>query len=80
MMCGNLGQFSGGFFESIVDKVLKGEQLNVECSGVYLVFVDIEVMCVELFKEFEGFSVDDEDFNGYLMYLKVFKDYMGCYC
>ncbi len=28
-------------------------------------------------KQLEGFKVDDEDLNGYLMYPKVFLDYMG---
>ena len=28
-------------------------------------------------KQLEGFTVDDEDLNGYLMYPKVFLDYMG---
>ena len=77
MMRGNLGQPPGGFPESIVDKVLKGEQPNVERPGAHLAPVDIEATRAELSKELEGFSVDDEDLNGYLMYPKVFKDYMG---
>jgi len=31
----------------------------------------------DLSKELEGFKVDNEDLNGYLMYPKVFLDYMG---
>ena len=77
MMRGNVGQPPGGFPESIVDKVLKGEQPNVERPGAHLAPVDIESTRAELSKELEGFSVDDEDLNGYLMYPKVFKDYMG---
>ncbi|MEJ5218168.1 pyruvate carboxylase [Cognatishimia sp. D5M38] len=77
MMRGNLGQPPGGFPESIVDKVLKGEQPNIERPGAHLAPVDIEATRAELSKELEGFSVDDEDLNGYLMYPKVFKDYMG---
>lgn len=77
MMRGNLGQPPGGFPESIVDKVLKGEQPNVERPGAHLAPVDIEATRAELSQELEGFKVDDEDLNGYLMYPKVFKDYMG---
>ncbi|WP_370229161.1 pyruvate carboxylase [Cognatishimia sp.] len=77
MMRGNLGQPPGGFPESIVDKVLKGEKPNVARPGAHLAPVDLEATRAELSKELEGFSVDDEDLNGYLMYPKVFKDYMG---
>ncbi|MDF9303334.1 pyruvate carboxylase [Tritonibacter mobilis] len=77
MMRGNLGQPPGGFPESIVKKVLKGEAPNVERPGAHLEPVDIESTRAELSKELEGFKVDDEDLNGYLMYPKVFLDYMG---
>ncbi|NKW78956.1 pyruvate carboxylase, partial [Rhodobacteraceae bacterium R_SAG7] len=77
MMRGNLGQPPGGFPESIVKKVLKGEAPNVERPGAHLQPVDIESTRAELSKELEGFKVDDEDLNGYLMYPKVFLDYMG---
>ncbi len=77
MMRGNLGQPPGGFPEGIVKKVLKGEAPNLERPGAHLEPVDIESTRVELSKELEGFKIDDEDLNGYLMYPKVFLDYMG---
>ena len=77
MMRGNLGQPPGGFPEGIVNKVLKGEAPNLERPGAHLEPVDIESTRAELSKELEGFKIDDEDLNGYLMYPKVFLDYMG---
>ena len=77
MMRGNLDQPPGGFPEGIVKKVLKGEAPNLERPGAHLEPVDIENTRAELSKELEGFKVDDEDLNGYLMYPKVFLDYMG---
>ncbi|EEX08014.1 pyruvate carboxylase [Ruegeria lacuscaerulensis ITI-1157] len=77
MMRGNLGQPPGGFPEKIVKKVLKGEQPNTERPGKHLPPVDLEATRAELSKLLEGKEVDDEDLNGYLMYPKVFLDYMG---
>ncbi|WP_424977018.1 pyruvate carboxylase [Leisingera sp. S232] len=77
MMRGNLGQPPGGFPEGIVSKVLKGEAPNLKRPGAHLEPVDLEAVRAELSKELEGFTVDDEDLNGYLMYPKVFLDYMG---
>ena len=39
--------------------------------------VDLEATREQLSAELEGMAVDDEDLNGYLMYPKVFLDYMG---
>ncbi|TNJ40142.1 pyruvate carboxylase [Phaeobacter sp. B1627] len=77
MMRGNLGQPPGGFPENIVAKILKGEAPNTDRPGAHLKPVDLELTRRELSKELEGFTVDDEDLNGYLMYPKVFLDYMG---
>ncbi|MGR3399842.1 MAG: pyruvate carboxylase [Paracoccus sp. (in: a-proteobacteria)] len=77
MMKGNLGQPPGGFPKGIVKKVLKGEKPDTERPGKHLEPVDLEATRAELSKELEGFTVDDEDLNGYLMYPKVFLDYMG---
>ena len=77
MMRGNLGQPPGGFPDKIVNKVLKGEKPNTERPGKHLEPVDLEAVRADLSKELEGFKVDDEDLNGYLMYPKVFLDYMG---
>ncbi|WP_412508479.1 pyruvate carboxylase [Roseovarius sp. SYSU LYC5161] len=77
MMRGNLGQPPGGFPDTIVKKVLKGEAPNTERPGKHLEPVDLEAARESLSAELEGKSVDDEDLNGYLMYPKVFLDYMG---
>ncbi|MEQ8896334.1 MAG: pyruvate carboxylase [Roseovarius sp.] len=77
MMRGNLGQPPGGFPDKIVTKVLKGEKPNTERPGKHLDPVDLEETRDKLVKELEGKSVDTEDLNGYLMYPKVFLDYMG---
>jgi pyruvate carboxylase len=77
MMRGNLGQPPGGFPAGIVAKVLKGEAPNTDRPGAHLPPVDIETCRAELRAQLEGKAVDDEDLNGYLMYPKVFLDYMG---
>ncbi|NDW46828.1 pyruvate carboxylase [Ruegeria sp. PrR005] len=77
MMRGNLGQPPGGFPAAILSKVLKGEAPNTERPGAHLPPVDLEAVRAQVSKELEGKEVDDEDLNGYLMYPKVFMDYMG---
>ena len=77
MMRGNLGQPEGGFPPKIVSKILKGEAPNTDRPGKHLEPVDLEEVRSKLSEELEGFKVDDEDLNGYLMYPKVFLDYMG---
>ncbi len=77
MMRGNLGQPPGGFPPGLIAKVLKGETPNTERPGKHLEPVDMEATRADLSAQLEGKSVDDEDLNGYLMYPKVFLDYMG---
>ncbi|MCI2394500.1 pyruvate carboxylase [Aliiroseovarius sediminis] len=77
MMRGNLGQPPGGFPDAIVKKVLKDEKPNTERPGKHLEPVDLEATRASLSKELAGLTIDDEDLNGYLMYPKVFLDYMG---
>ena len=76
MMRGNLGQPPGGFPKSIVGKILKGEKPNLERPGKHLKDVDLEQVRTELSVNLDGVDIDDEDLNGYLMYPKVFMDYM----
>ena len=76
MMRGNLGQPPGGFPKSIVGKILKGEKPNLERPGKHLKDVDLEQVRKELSVNLDGVDIDDEDLNGYLMYPKVFMDYM----
>ncbi|GAA6199435.1 pyruvate carboxylase [Aquicoccus sp. SU-CL01552] len=77
MMRGNLGQPPGGFPEGIVKRVLKDETPNTERPGKHLEPVDLEATRAELSAELEGKEIDDEDLMGYLMYPKVYLDYMG---
>ncbi|MGC1506627.1 MAG: pyruvate carboxylase [Sulfitobacter sp.] len=77
MMRGNLGQPPGGFPEAIVAKALKGEKPNLERPGKHLEPVDIDATRADLSKQLDGKEIDDEDLAGYLMYPKVFLDYMG---
>ena len=76
MMRGNLGQPPGGFPAEIVNKVLKGEAPNTARPGKHLPPVDLEAKRQEVSDQLDGAPIDDEDLNGYLMYPKVFTDYM----
>ena len=77
MMRGNLGQPPGGFPAALLAKVLKGEKPDSERPGLRLPVADLESIRAEVSAQLEGFTVDDEDLCGYLMYPKVFLDYMG---
>ncbi len=77
MLRGNLGQPPGGWPEALVRKVLKGEAPLTTRPGAHLAPVDLEAERARLSEELEGFAVDDEDLMGYLMYPRVFLDYMG---
>ncbi|RYI17411.1 MAG: pyruvate carboxylase subunit B, partial [Acetobacteraceae bacterium] len=77
MLKGNLGQPHGGWPDGILKKVLKGEKPLAERPGKTLPPVDIEAVRKKVSEEMNGITVDDEDLNGYLMYPKVFLDYMG---
>jgi pyruvate carboxylase len=77
MMRGNLGQPPGGFPIGIQTKVLKGEAPNLKRPGADVPSVDLEATRANLSKQLEGRVIDDEDLSGYLMYPKVFLDYIG---
>jgi len=77
MMRGNLGQPPGGFPPAFQAKVLKGDTPATTRPGAHMPPVDMEAKRTELSAELNGFNVDGEDLNGYLMYPKVFLDYMG---
>ncbi|MBB5514206.1 pyruvate carboxylase [Rubricella aquisinus] len=76
MMRGNLGQPPGGFPKALVKKVLKGDKPNTERPGASLPPVDLEAVRAEVSAKLDGMEIDDEDLCGYLMYPKVFTDYM----
>ncbi|MFV0408158.1 MAG: pyruvate carboxylase [Paracoccus sp. (in: a-proteobacteria)] len=77
MMYGNLGQPPGGWPEALQRKVLKGGAPLSTRPGASMAPVDLEATRADLSQQMEGKRVDDEDLNGYLMYPKVFLDYMG---
>ena len=77
MMRGNLGQPPGGFPAGIVSKVLKGEKPNTDRPGAHLEPVDLEALRKELSAQLDGMAIDDEDLAGYLMYPKVYTDYIA---
>ncbi|MAI17559.1 MAG: pyruvate carboxylase [Rhodobacteraceae bacterium TMED111] len=76
MMRGNLGQPPGGFPKKIAEKILKGEKPNLERPGKHLKNVNLEKVRKDLSAQLDDMIIDDEDLNGYLMYPKVFIDYM----
>ena len=77
MMKGSLGQPPGGWPKAIQKKILKGEKASTDRPGAHLPAVDLEATRAELSKQLDGRVIDNEDLNGYLMYPKVFLDYMG---
>jgi pyruvate carboxylase len=77
MMKGSLGQPPGGWPKAIQKKILKGEKPSTDRPGAHLPAVDLEATRADLSTQLDGRVVDDEDLNGYLMYPKVFLDYMG---
>ncbi len=77
MMKGNLGQPPGGWPKALQKKILKGEKPLKDRAGASMEPVDLETLRKDVSKQMEGKPVDDEDLNGYLMYPKVFLDYMG---
>jgi pyruvate carboxylase len=77
MMRGNLGQPPGGFPDALVKKALKDEAPITHRPGRDVEAVDLEAVRAEVSETMEGKKVDDEDLMGYMMYPKVFLDYMG---
>ncbi|MBL4813736.1 MAG: pyruvate carboxylase, partial [Rhodobacteraceae bacterium] len=77
MMRGNLGQPPGGWPKALQKKVLKGEKPMTDRPGKHLPPADLEATLAELVAQFEDQAIDTEDMNGYLMYPKVFTDYMN---
>ncbi|CAN7499470.1 pyruvate carboxylase [Rhizobium sp. LjRoot30] len=77
MLSGNLGQPPGGWPSDIAKKVLKGKLPSTDRPGKHLPSVDLEAVRAKLVTELDGFEVSDEDLAAYLMYPKVFLDYMG---
>jgi pyruvate carboxylase len=78
MMKGNLGQPPGGWPSALQAKVLKGEPALTGRPGAVMPPADLARLRADAQKlAREGEAIDDEDFNGYLMYPKVFSDYFN---
>jgi pyruvate carboxylase len=77
MMRGELGVPPGGWPEAIQRKVLKGDAPIEGRPGAAMAPVDLEAVRQKVSEELEGKDVDDEDLASYLMYPKVYMDYMG---
>jgi len=76
-MKGSLGQPPGGWPAAIQTKILKGETASTDRPGAHLKPVDLDATRADLSAQLDGKIIDDEDLNGYLMYPKVFLDYIG---
>ncbi|WP_134724358.1 pyruvate carboxylase [Paracoccus luteus] len=74
MMRGNLGQPPGGWPPALQRKVLKGETPTTDRPGAHLAPVDLASARAGAEAKLD-IRLDDEDFNGWLMYPKVFSDY-----
>jgi pyruvate carboxylase len=74
---GDVGQPHGGFPEALQKKVLKGATPITQRPGALMAPVDLEAVRAEAEAEMTGVTVDDEDLCSYLMYPKVYLDYMG---
>jgi len=72
---GDLGQPPGGFPKALQAKVLKGRVPLTERPGSYLKDVDLEAERKKVEAE-TGEAVDDFRLASYLMYPKVFLDYV----
>ena len=75
LMKGQVGQAHGGFPKDVVKKVLKGEKPITVRPGSLLEPADLEATRKKLEDQYDQ-KIDDEDLNGYMMYPKVFTDYM----
>ncbi len=74
---GEVGQPPGGFPEALQAKVLKSATPITARPGSLMPAVDLEAKRQEAMAEMDGHTVDDEDLASYLIYPKVYLDYMG---
>ena len=74
---GEVGQPPGGFPEALQKKVLRGAEPITVRPGSLMPHVDLEAKRREAEEQMPGVHVDDEDLCSYLLYPKVYLDYMG---
>ncbi|TPE53860.1 pyruvate carboxylase [Amaricoccus solimangrovi] len=77
MFKGSIGQPPGGWPEALQRKILKGEAPSTDRPGAVMPPADLDTMLADLKGQVAGEEIDNEDFCGYLMYPKVFLDYMA---
>jgi pyruvate carboxylase len=77
MMRGELGLPPGGWPEAIQKKALKGEAPLKGRPGAEMAPMNLDEVRATVSAELEGKQIDDEDLASYLMYPKVYLDYMG---
>ncbi|MCF4099386.1 pyruvate carboxylase [Maritalea mediterranea] len=73
---GDLGQPPNGFPKALQDKVLKGKKALDKRPGAYLEPVDLEAKRKEI-EEITEIEIDDYRLASYLMYPKVFTEFMA---
>lgn len=76
MMLGYLGQPPGGWPRKIQAKILSGQIPFTTRPGASLPPADFDVLRQKLADAVDGQPIDNEDFCAYLMYPKVFVEYM----
>jgi pyruvate carboxylase len=76
MLRGDLGQPPGGWPPALQRKALKGEEASIARPGASLAAADLPARRLEAEKRC-GRQIDDHDLASYLMYPKVFADYVG---
>ena len=74
---GGLGQPPGGLPKELQAKVLKEEKPLMGRPGATMKDVDFDTVRTELEEQMPGVKVTDEDICSYLMYPKVYLDFMG---
>ncbi len=77
MMQGYLGQPPGGWPAQLQAKILNGQIPFTTRPGAALPAADFDSLRQQLSEALDGEAFTNEDFCGYLMYPKVFVDYMG---
>ncbi len=77
MMMGNLGQPPSGWPPAIQKKILRDETPLTTRPGLTLEPIDLEARRMEAGQILDGYDVDDEDLCGFLMYPRVFEDYIN---
>ncbi len=77
MMEGKLGQPPGGWPPALQKKILGDKKAYTNRPGELLEPVDLAVTRKALVQELDGYPVDEDDLSAYLIYPKVFLDYMG---